>query len=450
MSQPDLVLRSRRVVTPEGVRPAAVVVEGGKIAAILSPADVAGGVPVTDVGDRVVMPGVVDSHVHVNEPGRTEWEGFETATKAAAAGGVTTIVDMPLNSIPPTTTVAGLEAKAQAAAGKCMVDYAFWGGVVPDNLRELIPMRETGVRGFKCFLVPSGVPEFPHVAEDELRAAMKTLAHLGATLLVHAELPGPIDRAPREGDPRRYSTFLWSRPRVSEDEAVYQMIQLCRETACRVHIVHLSNAGALPWLSEARQGGLPITVETCPHYLTFFAEEVPDGATQYKCCPPIRESENRHWLWRGLQDGDIDMVVSDHSPAPASMKLGDFQSAWGGISSVQLSLSAVWTQARARGVQLPQLCHWMCGRPAILAGLEGRKGCIAVGCDADLVVFDPDAEWTVDPARLYHRHSVTPYAGRTLRGRVEATYLRGQQVWDQQAGSASGSGFPSKPIGQRL
>ncbi len=443
MGQPDLVLRSRRVVTPDGVRPAAVVVEAGKIVAVLAPTDVASGVPVTDVGDHVVMPGLVDCHVHVNEPGRTEWEGFETVTRAAAAGGVTTIVDMPLNSIPATTSLAGLQAKAEAAAGKCMVDYAFWGGVVPDNLRELLPMREAGVRGFKCFLVPSGVPEFANVAEEDLRPAMRTLAHIGGTLLVHAEVPGPIDRAPKDADPRRYSTFLWSRPRGSENEAIAMMIRLCRETACRVHIVHISSADPLLGIHHAKKEGLAITVETCPHYLTFFAEEVPDGATQYKCCPPVRESENRERLWSGLKDGVIDLVVSDHSPSPASMKLGDFLTAWGGISSVQLSLSAVWTQSRARGVPISRVCDWMCGRPAVLAGLEGTKGCIAPGCDADLVVLDPDAEWTVDPSRLYHRHSVTPYAGRTLRGRVEATFLRGRQVWD-------GSGFPSIPIGQRL
>ena len=443
MGQPDLVLRSRRVVTPEGVRPAAVSVEGGKIAAVLAPTDVASGFPVADVGDHIVMPGLVDCHGHVNEPGRTDWEGFETATSAAAAGGVTTIVDMPLNSIPATTTLAGLEEKAGAAAGRCMVDYAFWGGVVPDNLREMLPMRDAGVRGFKCFLVPSGVPEFAHVTEEDLRPAMKALAHMGGTLLVHAELPEPIDRAPRGEDATRYSTFLWSRPRASENEAIAKMIRLCRETACRVHIVHLSSAEALPGIREAKGKGLPITVETCPHYLTFFAEEVPDGATQYKCCPPIRESENGASLWSGLQDGVIDLIVSDHSPSPASMKRGDFLTAWGGISSLQLSLCAVWTQAHARGIPISQVCEWMSGRTAVLARLEGSKGRIAPGCDADLVVFDPDAEWMVDPSCLYHRHSVTPYAGRTLRGRVEATFVRGRQVWD-------GHGFPSKPIGQRL
>ncbi len=443
MGQPDLVLRSRRVVVGTTARPAVVVVEAGKIASVREHDDAPAGASVEDVGDLVIMPGIVDTHVHVNEPGRTEWEGFETATKAAAAGGVTTIVDMPLNSIPPTTTLAGLKAKAEAAAGKCTVDYAFWGGVVPDNLRELLPMREAGVVGFKCFLVPSGVPEFAHVTGEDVQSAMRTLAHLGATLLVHAEMPGPIDHAPRSGDGNRYSTFLWSRPRASENDAVAMMIRLCRQTACRVHVVHLSSADSLKSICDAKKEGLPITVETCPHYLTLFAEEVPDGAAQFKCCPPVRESENRELLWSGLQDGVIDMVVSDHSPSPATMKQGDFLSAWGGISSVQLSLPLVWTQGRGRGVSLPLLCTWMCARPAALAGLEGRKGVIAPGCDADLVVFDSDAEWRVVPEKLFHRHAVSPYAGRTLRGQVKATFVRGRCVWD-------GNGFPAGPIGQRL
>lgn len=444
MGHPDLVLRSRRVVVDGTVRPAVIVVEAGKIASIHDQDHAPAGATVEEIDDDlVVMPGVVDSHVHVNEPGRTEWEGFETATKAAAAGGVTTIVDMPLNSIPPTTTLAGLNAKAEAASGTCMVDYAFWGGVVPDNLRELLPMWEAGVAGFKCFLVPSGVPEFAHVTEEDLAPAMRTLAHVGATLLVHAEMPGPIDHAPRSGDGSRYSTFLWSRPRASENDAISMMIRLCRQTACRVHIVHLSSAAALRTLEEAREEGLPITVETCPHYLTLFAEEIADGAAQFKCCPPVRESENREALWSGLQGGVIDMVVSDHSPSPPKMKQGDFLSAWGGISSLQISLPLVWTEARARGVSLPQLCEWMCARPAALAGLSSRKGAIAPGRDADLVIFDPAQEWRVVPEHLFHRHAVSPYAGRALRGRVQWTYVRGRRVWD-------GMSFSSGPIGQRL
>lgn len=388
---------------------------------------------VVDVGDAALLPGVVDTHVHVNEPGRTEWEGFATATRAAAAGGVTTIVDMPLNSVPPTTTVAGLEAKARAAAGHALVDYGFWGGVVPENLADLQPLTMAGVLGFKCFLVPSGVDEFRPVGEADLVAAMRRLAELDHVLLVHAELPGPITQAAaRGGDPRRYATWLGSRPRAAELEAIDLLLLSALETKCRVHIVHLSCAAALDRIEGARHTGARVTVETCPHYLTFAAEDIPDGATAFKCAPPLRERDNRERLWNGLRQGGIDLVASDHSPAPPALKhldSGDFLAAWGGIASLEISLAATWTGARTHGHGLSALARWMCQEPARLARLD-HKGRIAPGCDADLVVFEPDATWTVEAARLHQRHPVTPYAGLALRGKVRRTFVRGVCVYE--------------------
>lgn len=456
---PSFTLESRRVVTPSGVAPAAVRIEAGAIAEVL--AHGAGGTGAIDVGDLVVMPGVVDGHVHINEPGRTEWEGFETATRAAAAGGITTVVDMPLNCIPVTTTAAHLEEKARHAAGRCAVDYAFWGGVVPGNAAELPRMIEAGVVGFKCFLVHSGVDDFPNVTEADLRLAMPLLARGGATLLVHAELPGPIDEATaaiaREGaDACAYETFLRSRPRASEDEAIALVIRLCRETGCPVHIVHLSSSDAVPLIAAAKREGLPITCETCPHYLTFTAEEIPRGQTPFKCCPPVRERENREALWRALAGGTIDFVVSDHSPCVPSLKRldeGDFLTAWGGISSLQIGLSAVWTEASRRGHGLAELAEWMCRRPPRLAGLGSRKGAIAPGYDADLVVWDPDATFRLEPAMLRHRHPLSPYAGRLLRGVVERTYLRGEAIFDRGGARAllyDVGAAPEPPLGRRL
>ena len=410
----------------------------------MAPGEEPSGLPVMDVGEHVVLPGVVDCHAHVNEPGRTEWEGFETATRAAAAGGITTLVDMPLNSIPATTTEEALRLKAAQAEGRCFVDHAFWGGVVPDNGGELERLVEAGAMGFKCFLVPSGVDEFPHVDRAVLERVMPVLARLGVPLLVHAELAD--GEAPPEGEVRSYRGYLASRPRRWEDEAIRMMLELCRETGCRVHIVHLSSADALPDIARARWERLPFSVETCPHYLTFAAEEIADGATHFKCAPPIREAENRERLWRGLAEGYIGQVVSDHSPCTPALKRlreGDFGLAWGGIASLQFSLPAVWTGARARGLGLADVVRWMCQAPAELAGLEGVKGAIAPGHDADLVVFDPEATFTVESSRVLHRHSLTPYEGRTLSGRVEMTFLRGQRIYDR-------GGFPMEPRGQRL
>lgn len=418
--------------------PASIYVNAGRAAAVTSFENIPPDCEILEAGeDSIVMPGLVDSHVHVNEPGRTEWEGFVTATRAAAAGGVTTIVDMPLNCIPATTTVDALKAKLAAARGKLMVDTAFWGGVVPGNTAELAKLWDAGVVGFKCFLVHSGVDEFPNVTESDLRTAMPELARLGAMLIVHAEVPGPIDsaccQAPGDAADRSYETFLHSRPRAAENEAVELMIRLSRDTGCRIHIVHHSSADALAALRAAKAAGAQLTVETCPHYLHFAAEDIPDGATEFKCCPPIRERANREQLWEALRDGTIDMVVSDHSPCPPEMKVreqGDFMKAWGGISSLQLRLPLMWTEASARGFTVNQLAEWLCAAPARQVGLAAVKGSISVGGDADIVIWNPEREFLVAPGLIQHRHKLTPYAGQTLRGVVEKTFLRGQMVYD--------------------
>ncbi|MGP4111197.1 allantoinase AllB [Streptomyces sp. 4N509B] len=425
----EIVLRSTRVVTPEGVGPAAVAVAGGRIAAV-HPHD---WVPpraarVADYGDAALLPGLVDTHVHINEPGRTAWEGFATATAAAVAGGVTTLVDMPLNSVPPTTTPAHLAVKRRAARSRVHTDLGFWGGAVPDNLAELRPLHDAGVLGFKCFLSPSGVEEFPELDDAHLAAAMAEIAAFDGLLVVHAEDPDQLAAAPSPDGSRRYGAFLASRPRAAENAAVARLVELARRLRTRVHVLHLSSAEALPLIAGARAAGVRVTAETCPHFLTLTAEEVPDGATEFKCCPPIREAANQEALWAGLRDGTLDCVVSDHSPCVPELKVPDFGAAWGGIASLQLGLPAVWTAARDRGHGLADVARWMAEGPARLVGLTGRKGAIRAGHDADLVVLDPEAGFTVDPAALHHRHAVTAYAGRTLRGVVRATWLRGRLV----------------------
>jgi allantoinase len=463
-----MVLRSTRVVLPDGVRPASLYVSDGTITHVAG-YDEARAEAVHDVGDLIVSPGIVDTHVHVNEPGRTEWEGFETATRAAAAGGVTTIVDMPLNSIPATTTVEAFEAKRSAARGRSHVDVAFWGGVVPGNASELEALADAGVRGFKCFLVPSGVDEFPPVGERDLREAMPILARRGVPLLVHAESPDVINRLvpdPRVGpgmDTRArtdYSTYLATRPPEAEVEAIRVMVRLAREFGTRVHIVHVAAAEAVDELAPAQAAGVAITAETCPHYLSFAAEEIPHGATEFKCAPPVREARHRDALWNALARGTLALVATDHSPAPPALKCpGDFMRAWGGVASLELSLSATWTGLAARPGQAPdhpdrlapdfvprhepsplaRLSTWMSAAPAALAQLH-RKGRIAVGCDADLVIWDPDQTRIVDPLALQQRHKLTPYAGRCLRGVVHATFLRGQRVWDEGRLTCAASG----------
>jgi allantoinase len=444
---PDLIVRGKRVVTPEGEKPAAIHIRRGVITAVSGFDDIPAGCEAHEAGESAVMPGLVDTHVHINEPGRAEWEGFATATRAAAAGGVTTLIEMPLNSIPATTTAAGFREKIAAAAGQLCVDVGFWGGVVPGNVAELRPLWEAGVFGFKCFLVPSGVEEFREVGESDLRAALPELAALSAPLLAHAELPGPIEDAmgklPKGSPANQYATWLASRPRQAENEAITVLLRLAEEFHARIHIVHLSSADSVPQLRQARARGIRVSVETCPHYLTFTSEEIADGATEFKCAPPIRERENREQLWTAMRDGTIDFIVSDHSPCPPAMKLreeGDFLLAWGGIALLQIGLPAVWTQARSRGYALTHVTEWMCRGPARLAGLEKRKGAIAEGCDADLVIWNPDAKFRVEPARLHHRHKLTPYADRDLFGVVETTFLRGRKVFERGEFSAAPAG----------
>jgi allantoinase len=434
MAEAGFVVRSRRVVTSAGVAPHTVHVRGGTIERVGEWDDVPAGVKLVDAGEHVVMPGIVDTHVHLNEPGRTEWEGFATATRAAAVGGVTTLVDMPLNSIPPTTTREAFAAKRAAAKGQCSVDVGFWGGVVPGNAGELEGMVRDGVRGFKCFLVDSGVEEFGWVGESELATAMPILAGLKVPLLVHAEVAGPIDAASAKlasEDPRRYATYLASRPPGAEEQAIALVTGLCKQTRARTHIVHHSAASALPQLREARAQGLPLTAETCPHYLHFTAEAIPDGATPFKCAPPIRDAANREELWRALAEGVLSMVASDHSPCSPALKaleVGDFVRAWGGVAGLQLALPVIWTEASSRGFSIHDIVRWMCVAPAALAGLTGRKGALAAGADADFIIFDDAATFSVKPEAIEHRHKVTPYAGESLRGGVLATYVRGVQV----------------------
>lgn len=433
----DWALRGRYVALPDGIRPAAVLVRGERVAAVVEPDRVPAGCPVEDLGERLLMPGAVDTHVHVNEPGRTDWEGFATATRAAAAGGVTTVVDMPLNSSPVTTTPAALRQKQEAARGQLWVDCGFHGGVVPGNADQVGPLADAGVLGFKAFLCPSGVDEFPAAAEADLRAVMPHLAARGLPLLAHAELISPLAPAVEAAfaaEPWRYAAYLATRPPRWEVDAIRLLIALCREYRCPVHVVHLSAADALPPLAEARAAGLPLTVETCPHYLCFAAEEVPDGDPRFKCAPPVRGAANRERLWDGLRAGLIDTIGSDHSPAPPGLKhldTGDLRRAWGGIASLQLAPAAVCAEAwRRGGVTLADAVRWLCRRPAELVGLGRRKGALAAGFDADLVVLDFEAEFVVAGEGLWHRHKATPYEGRRLRGRVERTYLRGRKVFE--------------------
>lgn len=426
----DLLIRGNRVVTPEGIRPASVAITEGRIVEVGGVDRIAAGTNVIEAGDLIVMPGVIDTHVHVNEPGRADWEGFATATAAAAAGGVTTLLDMPLNSIPATTTVDALEAKRATARGKCIVNVEFIGGVIPGNASDLAPLAARGVRAFKCFLTPSGVDEFPNVTEGDLRKALPVLASLGLPLMVHAEDPAHLNTM--TGSSRKYADYLASRPADAERAAIEMLVRLMEWCPTPVHVVHLSSASSLGLIAAARGRGLPITVETCPHYLTFNAEGIPDGATEYKCAPPIRGSDERDALWDGLIAGAIDLVVSDHSPCPPGMKQtgGDFLSAWGGIASLQISLPAVWTGARRRGVPLERVVEWMSVAPARLAGMADKKGAIAVGYDADIVVWDPDASFVVRAESLRHRHRVTPYLGQELFGTMAETYVGGRRVFN--------------------
>ncbi len=426
----DLLFRGHRVVVESTERPASVRVREGRIVSVDEIDAPPNGAEVVEVGEAMLLPGLVDTHVHVNEPGRTEWEGFRSATTAAAAGGVTTLLDMPLNSIPATTTATALRDKIQAARGQCHVDVGFIGGVVPGNSGDLAALYDAGILAWKCFLVDSGVPEFGAIDEGGLRTALPILAQWDAPLMVHAEVPGPIVRVRHDGALRSYTAYAATRPELAEVEAIALMIRLAGEFGARVHIVHLASRDAIALIERARSQGVRLTVETCPHYLTFAAEDVPDGATEFKCAPPIRSSAHRQALWDGLRSGAIDSIASDHSPSPPSLKdreAGDFARAWGGIASLQCGLSAVWYGARARGIAPFRMIEWMATQPARIVRLA-RKGRIAPGCDADLVVWDAAATWLVEGAMLFHRHPLTPYEGMRLPGRVLRTYLRGRLI----------------------
>jgi allantoinase len=440
---------SKRIVTLQGTRPGALLVEGEKIASVCRLSEIPAHALTHDCGDDALLPGLVDTHVHINQPGRTEWEGFRTATRAAAAGGYTTLIDMPLNCLPETTTVAALEEKRAAAQGECFVDWAPWGGAVADNQEHILPLARAGVLGFKCFLIYPGCDGFTMIDQQQLETALPFIAESGLPLLVHAELAGPIDAASdglRTADWRSYATYLASRPDQAELDAIRLMIRLCRQYRFRLHIVHLSTSLALEELHAARAEGLPITVETCPHYLHFAAEEIPDGATLLKCAPPIRSKENQEQLWRGLGEGIIDMIVTDHSPCPPVMKhedSGRFDLAWGGIASISLAASIVHTECIRRGFTLDNIVRWMSRAPAALAGIRQEAGALEAGRDANFVIFDTDAEFTVTPDKLHYRHAISPYLNETLRGAVKATYLRGEVVY-------RGGDFALKPSGREV
>uniref|UniRef100_A0A8C5QE58 allantoinase n=1 Tax=Leptobrachium leishanense TaxID=445787 RepID=A0A8C5QE58_9ANUR len=440
------IIRSKRVLIGKDVSPADILVEEGKIVSVdawgkLQPAKAS---QLLDAGNLVVMPGVIDPHVHINEPGRTSWEGFYTATQAAAAGGITTVVDMPLNSLPPTTTVNNFLTKLEAAEGQLFVDVAFWGGIIPDNQVEIVPMLHAGVAGFKCFLISSGVPEFPHVSLMDLHLAMSELQGTNSVLLFHAEVEDP-KRDPVIGDSVLYETFLNSRPDHMEVAAIKVVADLCLQYKVRCHIVHLSSARALPIIRSAKKAGAPITVETTHHYLSLTSEQIPPGATYYKCCPPVRDRSNKEALWNALQHGFIDMVVSDHSPCTPDLKLlqdGDFLGAWGGISSLQLGLSLFWSAASNRGFTLSDVSRLLSSNPAKLCSLDNSKGSIKVGYDADFVIWDPEKEFQVLERELYHKNKLTPYLGFQLSGEVAATVVRGILVYHKGRHSPRPYGKP--------
>ena len=433
----QLVIRAKRAVFPDGIRPAVVVVDDERITALLEDgAAVEAREEIVVPDDQVLMPGLVDSHVHVNEPGRTPWEGYESATRAGLAGGITTILDMPLNSSPPTTTVDNLDAKEEAAQGKLSVDVGFWGGAVPGNIDQMAPLWDKGVFGFKCFTAHSGIDEYGYLGYEGVKEVLAKLAELDAVLIVHAEDSRILAEAPQDITDQ-YATFLASRPRAAENTAIEQVLAAARETGARVHILHLSSAEALPAIRAAKQEGVKVTVETCPHYLTFASELIPDGATEYKCCPPLRENDNRKALWEGLKDGTIDHIASDHSPCTVDLKVkdtGDFGKAWGGVASVQLGLPAVWTAGEEFGIELSDIARWLAANPCASFRVPG-KGSIAVGNDADFAVVAPEETFVVDVEDLEHKNKISPYQGRTLRGVVKRTVLRGRTVdRDSKAG----------------
>ena len=457
---PSLVLASERVLVEGELQPAVLSVRDGRIHQVwwgsADPARVGLAGDAVLLGDKVVLPGVVDTHVHVNEPGRTAWEGFASATRAAVLGGTTTIVDMPLNSIPPTTTVAGLAAKRAAAEavrarGELHCDVGFWGGAVPGNGDDLEPLWDAGVLGFKCFLADSGVPEFPPLGPAELLDTMDRIARFGGLLVVHAEDPAALAAAPHAGS-RAYADFLLSRPDEAETTAIAGLLDAVRETGARTHVLHVSSARALDLIAEAKDEGLPVTAETCHHYLVLDSEHIPDGDAAFTCCPPIRDRANQDALWDGLRDGILDCVVSDHSPATAEEKYrgavpgeADLQQAWGGISGLQAGFLALAAAARGRGVPLTDVSRWTSANTAALVGLDRGsrpKGVIAEGAAADLLVYDPDATTTFRAPEMAHKNKISAYDGLTVTGAVvECGLFAGSERFDtadSQHSAASG------------
>ncbi|MBT6796896.1 MAG: allantoinase AllB, partial [Candidatus Marinimicrobia bacterium] len=427
---PDFAIASQKVLTLEGEKPAAILIKGEKILDVVSIENIPENCPTEDMGNNVIMPGLVDAHVHINEPGRTDWEGFETATKAAAAGGITTIVDMPLNCIPVTTTVDALNQKIIATKDQLWIDCGFYGGLIPDNIQDLESLADAGVLGFKAFLSPSGIDEFPNISEKHLREALHILAKKGIPVLVHAELE---NGATSSEENKTYKYFQESRPKSWENNAIKLLIQLCREFNVHIHIVHLSSADILPEIAQTRKDGFPLTVETCPHYLHFSSERISDGDTRFKCAPPIWNGENRENLWAGLEEGIINFITSDHSPCTPELKnleAGNFEKAWGGISSIQFALPVIWTECKQRGYSLEQLINWMSKQPAKFVGVDDLKGQISPGFDADLVCWNPDKKYIIKKEAIHHKNKLTPYEGESLYGVVNATFLRGQKVYE--------------------
>ena len=427
---PNLAIISQRVLTPKGERPAAILIQEEKIMDVVSISEISSDCPVEDMKNDVVMPGLVDTHVHINEPGRTDWEGFETATKAAAAGGITTLVDMPLNCIPVTTTVGALNQKIAATKNQLWVDCGFYGGLIPDNLQDIESLADAGVLGFKAFLSHSGIDEFPNINEKHLREALPIFANKGIPVLVHAELE---NGATQSEDHSTYKSFQDSRPKSWENNAVKLLIQLSKEFDARIHIVHLSSADILAEIAQTRNDGYPISVETCPHYLHFSSEHISDGDTRFKCAPPIWESDNKEKLWSGLENGLINFITSDHSPCTAELKnleVGDFEKAWGGISSIQFTLPVIWTECKTRGYSMDQLINWMSKQPAKFIGKDQQKGQISPGFDADLVCWNPGEKYIIQKEAIHHKNKLTPYEGESLYGVVNATFLRGQKVYE--------------------
>ena len=427
---PDFAIASQKVLTLEGEKPAAILIKGEKILDVVSIENIPENCPTEDMGNNVIMPGLVDAHVHINEPGRTDWEGFETATKAAAAGGITTIVDMPLNCIPVTTTVDALNQKIIATKDQLWIDCGFYGGLIPDNIQDLESLADAGVLGFKAFLSPSGIDEFPNISEKHLREALHILAKKGIPVLVHAELE---NGATSSEENKTYKYFQESRPKSWENNAIKLLIQLCREFNVHIHIVHLSSADILPEIAQTRKDGFPLTVETCPHYLHFSSERISDGDTRFKCAPPIWNGENRENLWAGLEEGIINFITSDHSPCTPELKnleAGNFEKAWGGISSIQFALPVIWTECKQRGYSLEQLINWMSKQPAKFIGKDQQKGQISPGFDADLVCWNPDKKYIIKKEAIHHKNKLTPYEGESLYGVVNATFLRGQKVYE--------------------